>query len=498
MRFRLFCVLASLLFAMSLYGTPVKRVFVLHSYSQEYGWTKLQHDSFVSSLGLSVDVSAEYLDTKRSKFTYEYETFFLHYLQSKYQGYRPDLIYVTDDNAMTFFLHHHSQLFDGVPVVFSGVNNLSLIKTLYPGKFTGVFERKEIVPNIELIRQFSPQTRDIWIVGDSSTTYQAIESDVKSKVAIFPHYTFHFLSSKRISDILKELPSSKKAFVILTTIGEWTDDAGATLTIRDSVARLSGRSHLVLCSMEDAYIVGGVIGGYVTSGSEQGKTAAALAVRYLKGEPLTSIHSVVKSPNVYMFDRNAMMKSRVILSEYTARNAIILYPEKSFLEDNQDLLINVAFLLFVAFVMFAVAVYFVLMEKKNRFAVLQSAFDDLSTESYKIKEMISQLEKNFHLGYWEWDSASDRLVCSAGLADILQIDTIEERGMEAFLFSVYPGDKERVEEMIADALKSFSTPPIEHRIIRGDGNIVSLVHTVRIVEEGGFKKAVGMVQQRDQ
>lgn len=43
-------------------------IFVLHSYSQEYKWTKLQHDAFVSTVtsqtGAHVDFSVEYLDTK--------------------------------------------------------------------------------------------------------------------------------------------------------------------------------------------------------------------------------------------------------------------------------------------------------------------------------------------------------------------------------------------------------------------------------------------------
>ena len=57
-----------------------KRIFILHSYSQEYGWTKSQHNSFLSSLEKSplssMEVSVEYLDTKRLKFTDAYQEFF--------------------------------------------------------------------------------------------------------------------------------------------------------------------------------------------------------------------------------------------------------------------------------------------------------------------------------------------------------------------------------------------------------------------------------------
>lgn len=189
-----------------------KRIFILHSYSQEYEWTKLQHNNFVASLVQSslfpMEVSVEYLDTKRLKFTDKYQDFFLRYLQEKYKGYAPDAIYVTDDNALTFFSNHKNALFANTPIFFSGINNLSLADSLDPTFFTGVYETKEIEPNIELIRQFSPQTREIWIVGDGSTTYQSIEADIKKKIYKFPKYTFHFLSSDKINDVIAHLPTT--------------------------------------------------------------------------------------------------------------------------------------------------------------------------------------------------------------------------------------------------------------------------------------------------
>ena len=396
---RIFFTLIIVFFAFTLNADTQgkKRIFILHSYAQEYEWTKLQHQKFVASmeesLSLPLEISTEYLDTKRLKFDKSYQTFFLHYLQEKYKEYNPDVIYVTDDNALTFFSNHQKALFVGKPIFFSGINNLSLVSSLDPKKFTGVYETKDIEPNIELIKQFSPQTRDIWIVGDRSTTYQAIESDIKKKIHHFPKYTFHFLSSDKIDDIMEQLPKTPKSFVLLTTIGGWSDHSGRNLTLKESIHTLKSNTHLILCSMEDAYLVGGVVGGFVTSGAKQGFEAAKLVKRYFSGEPLSSIHSIVKSPNGYIFDRRALIESRLILSEYTARNAIVLYEKKNFFEQHQEMILNTLFILMTLFLIFLIIIYFVSLQKKVHLHQVEAELEVCSAELLMVKKKLALMKQ---------------------------------------------------------------------------------------------------------
>lgn len=371
---------------LSLHGNTElkKHIFILHSYSQEYEWTKRQNDSFVSELKNNIpvplDISVEYLDTKRLQFSEEYQKFFLTYLETKYKNYLPDVVYVTDDNALKFFLNPENRLFRHSPVFFSGVNDLSLAKTIDPLRYTGVYETKDIVPNIELIRQFSPQTRDIWILGDDSTTYKSIEADIRKHIVSYPKYTFHFIASANIHEIITQLPNSRKSFVLLTTIGGWNDEDGHNLTLKESIEHLTHNPNLIVCSMEDAYVSSGVVGGFVTSGTSQGKHAADLVVRYLKGEAVKSIRSVLKSPNIYMFDHDALKRTRLILSEYTARDAVILHKEKNFFERFHELILDVTFIVFVLFFVFIVAVVFIIHQKNNRIEKLKIALEEKISE----------------------------------------------------------------------------------------------------------------------
>lgn len=375
-----------------------KQVLILHSYSQEYSWTKSQHNAFVAKLKESesspIDISVEYLDTKRVKFSPEYQKFFLSYLQKKYEDYTPDAIYVTDDNAMTFFLNHKSNLFADSPLFFSGINDLSIVNSLNHNEYTGVFESKDIVPNIELIRVFSPQTRDIWIVGDDSTTYRSIETEIRTHIDQYPKYLFHFISSDQIDTILAKLPTAPKSFVLLTTIGGLKDADGRTLTLNESIDILKQKHNLILCSMEDAYVTGGVIGGYVTSGTNQGDSAAKLLVRYLNGEPLKDIYPITKSPNIYMFDRKAVMDSRLVLSEYTARGAVILHKEKTFFDRYQETILGIIFVLLTLFVIIILISFFIILQKNAQIKRLEEALEESASESGALKNEKATYEQS--------------------------------------------------------------------------------------------------------
>lgn len=141
-------VLALMSFWMAAAGAAVHTpIFILHSYSQEYPWTKGQHQAFIEGLdqlpGFTFSPSVEYLDTKRAVFDAAYADDMAGHLARKYADYRPKAVYVTDDNALLFARDHLLRLFPDAPVFFSGVNDLRTGRQQDPARFTGVYENKE-------------------------------------------------------------------------------------------------------------------------------------------------------------------------------------------------------------------------------------------------------------------------------------------------------------------------------------------------------------------
>ena len=109
------------------------QVFVLHSYSQEYPWTKRQHEGFIQELQsgavASFQTSVEYLDTKRVAYSPAHAAQIAEALARKYQGYQPAVVYVSDDNALSFALTYLGRIFPGAPVFFPASTTMKSAKT---------------------------------------------------------------------------------------------------------------------------------------------------------------------------------------------------------------------------------------------------------------------------------------------------------------------------------------------------------------------------------
>jgi len=144
----------TLLWSMVVHASGNLPVFVLHSYSQEYPWTQRQHSGFLTALstaGISVTASVEYLDTKRVTYDIEYAAQMAQHLAWKYRGYQPKAIYVTDDNALSFATAHLLRLFPQAPVFFSGVNNYQSQAQFDPQRVTGVFDTLKAIAKLVIM-----------------------------------------------------------------------------------------------------------------------------------------------------------------------------------------------------------------------------------------------------------------------------------------------------------------------------------------------------------
>ncbi|MDP2839512.1 MAG: hypothetical protein Q8O11_05595, partial [Syntrophales bacterium] len=125
-------------------------------------------------------------------------------MRIKYKGYKPAAIYVTDDNALLFARDHLSRIFPGTPVFFSGVNDYNVLSSLDLALFTGVFERKEVVPNLAWLIRLDKDTNDLVFIGDGSNTDRAIETE--ARIDIIPYcLRATFIAEKRLDRALERL-----------------------------------------------------------------------------------------------------------------------------------------------------------------------------------------------------------------------------------------------------------------------------------------------------
>jgi PAS domain S-box-containing protein len=92
--------------------------------------------------------------------------------------------------------------------------------------------------------------------------------------------------------------------------------------------------------MEDAYMVPGVLGGWVTSGPRQGRKAAEMMHRYIEGEAMRAIAPIEQSPNEYMFDDVELGRVDLVLPEPIRRQARLVNKQPTFYESHREVVLG--------------------------------------------------------------------------------------------------------------------------------------------------------------
>ncbi len=128
------------------------------------------------------------------------------------------------------------------------------------------------------------------------------------------------------------------------------------------------------------------------------------------------------------------------------------------------------------------------------------------TERKKIREnltenlnLLSNTQELAHIGSWELDVETSKLIWSDEIYRIFGIDPQQFEGSyEKFLETVHPDDREAVNEAYVNSLRDdANTYEIEHRIVRRDNNEVRYVYEKCYHERdnsGRVIRSVGMVQ----
>ena len=449
-------------------------IFVLHSYSQEYPWTKFQHEGFTKTYYSNTTqtslISTEYLDTKRKSYNTEYINRFYSYLKYKYFDYKPNLIYVTDDNATQFAINKLVKLFPSTPIIFSGVNNYAIQDQIKSHKITGVFEKKEISPNLKILNLIDENINQIVVVGDDSKTYQAIKVEIKEELKQYPDVEASYIATKHADDLVSLLKQHKEKYLFLTTVGGMLNSKGQPLALNETISLIAKSGNFVMLSMEDSYLQEGVLGGYVTSGRQQGHAAATLALKYQQGIQFDHLPVILKSPNEYIFDHRELEKNNLELPDSIVQSALILNKPLTFYERNRNLIIGVIISL-TLFLVLSMAIFLVLVSKKNR--QIQNTSRKIKQQSavlQRVKETLTTAQHIAHLGNWEWNLTSGKVNWSDEIFRILgeHPDKIIP-SFENLLTFIPETNREKVQAGIETSINTGTPYEIEHRILRRDG-----------------------------
>lgn len=393
---------------------PERRVLFISSYSLSQEHVRLQIRGISETLGeAGVVLDFEFMDTERVDTAQAWKVFYeeLAYRLEATEPY--DVVILGDDAALKFALQYRKELFDGIPLVFEGVNNEELVNRATKDPLVvGVTESVSVARNVELARKLFPGMTGVTIILDDSLTGRAERKRFLRCAELFPEMRFTEINTSRLSgDSLRyQLRRIPEGTILL--YAAMTEDAdGVTYTGRQAIRLITENAKVPVFGLVEDGIGDGLLGGYVASMYQSGVWAAQLALDFLEGR---TAERILNSPQVYRFDAQVMKKNGIRTSDLPEGTEIV-NAEVGFLEKYREVILPGCVVLAMLLIILLVVVF-----DNRRRRVLVRELED----ARKILEAASQHDfltgignRNKFMSDLEKLVANDR-ACSVFMIDI--------------------------------------------------------------------------------
>jgi two-component system, sensor histidine kinase len=297
-------------------------ILVIHSYNPGLSWTDDIHKGIVETLsqsGKPWSLNVEYLDAKR----YPQEPMLRmqsELIKAHVRDHPANAVIVSDDAAFGFVMHNRQELFDGVPIIFCGVNNFQPEMLGGEEGITGVSEIISVRETLDAALALHPATRDVVVIGGSLSSTD--RSNRSQFLRLMPAYAgqlrFHFWQDIPTPALLEKLAAlSPKTLVFLANAIAGLD--GRMLDFGPSVALVKANTQSPIYGFWDFFLGHGIVGGKLVNGAEHGRIATRMALQILDGTSPAELPVVREVANRFFFDHRELTRFNLNEGRLAAR-----------------------------------------------------------------------------------------------------------------------------------------------------------------------------------
>ena len=290
--------------------THERLVVIVHSYHQGFKWTDdiaRGISEVLSRSPVRIEFIHEYMDVKR-RWDDEYKKRLISVYQYKYKSKKVDAVILSDNVAFDSMREIGNEIFPGVPVFFCGVNFLSPEAIADYPNFTGISEIIDVSANLELIMKLQPKVKKVAFIVDATETGLIISEHLEQQrqllagrleIEQMTDYTFAELEER-----LKKLPDDT---AVIWSIF-FRDREDVFYEFDEGIERVVKACRVPVYCLWDFSIGYGAIGGYLSSGHEQGTSVARMVLRYFAGEPFKHLPVRYEPVTLPIFEWQALQK----------------------------------------------------------------------------------------------------------------------------------------------------------------------------------------------
>ncbi len=302
-----------------------KRVLILHSYEPSRRFSELQdrglRDAILERASGVIQFETEYLNVEKAN-SPDYLRAYADLLTSRYSKYPTHVIVAIDTPAIQFAIDHCEAIFPGVPIVFSGLIHSLDRATIENRNITGVIEKVTIRPTIELALAQFPATRHVFVIGTFGVIgRKLIDLGIRECAGLRTDVKIHWeqpRTGKDLAECLTKAPQD--SVVIYLGLYDWSGVLQNASQVVNEICRVT---LLPVYTVYDAFIGSGLIGGYVTSGRQEGTLAGRLVTRILSGEQAASIPFVETESQAYLFDHRELVRRKIPVSSLPQKSQLL-------------------------------------------------------------------------------------------------------------------------------------------------------------------------------
>ena len=325
-----------------------------------------------------IDYEVLYMDAKRYGSERDISAF--HDFLKERLSQRGDFeaVILGDDNALFFAMENQKELFEGLPMVFYGINDRIVAErgaqTL---GITGFYEKEYLTQTVKLAKQLFPSYKTLVALYDDSKagfSDYLIFREIFKKSADYQIININTseLSYSQLIEKLEDLPED--SLIFYTTA--YTDKAGKFYSIQARTNTIVNHTAAPIFRCYEGGEGEGVLGGFVMDFESQCEMAGELVAEILAGRDVNSIPLNLDTPGHAIFDWQLVKKYHLKKSAFP-KDTIFYNHSESFFSHYKKMIPIICLLVF-SMLLFVLAGFLSYAHANHANEELIKSYDDLA------------------------------------------------------------------------------------------------------------------------
>jgi signal transduction histidine kinase len=268
-----------------------KRVLMVHSFGSSAPPFTTHSTAFETTLtqemGKRVDLDQVSLDMARYAQP-DMEEAFVEFLLKRLAKWQPDLVVPIGSPAGRFVVKFRDRLFPGMPVIYTGMDRRTVPPDAITKNATFVGDDFKLAGLVEDILQLAPDTTNIEVILGATPLERYWTIEFRRAFEPFTNrVSFNFLNDLSFDQMLRRLSKlPPRSFILLGLF--LRDASGVTHNEDEALQRLHAVANAPINGLYQNQLGLGIVGGRLYQGELQGVESARIAIRVLRGEPMSS------------------------------------------------------------------------------------------------------------------------------------------------------------------------------------------------------------------